>query len=272
MLPCNYSAQLQQDSAQMERTGTVSDGSAGLSGMQLLSHGVRALKVVAMFPQGLVHLVADAYCVGQRSVDTQTSPAGASPERSGCGEIVTTFENNVVRDQNAVFIACRTSTAAMNISRVPPGTVRKVYRGCQWVWTKNTGYILPPGQAVLVTNGLEPKSKPFAYANISGRVPHSENRQASKVEKQIPLFSLAVSHAHVDGAGNSADTSCVIAPGVDLVEMPAIAAARNNITIAQNSPGLQAVWDGQQGRLVAGENGISVRAQNFSSTRYGTLT
>eukprot|EP01043_Picozoa_sp_COSAG02_P081914 COSAG02_NODE_20255_length_841_cov_0.959569_1_plen_41_part_10 len=39
--------------------------------------------------------------------------------------------------------------------------------------------------------------------------------------------------------------------------MPAIAAARNNITVAQNSAGLQAIWDGEQGRLLAGENVIT---------------
>ena len=242
MLPCNYSTQLQQDSAQMLRTGTVSDGSSGLSGMQLLSHGVHAIKAVAMLPQGLVHLVAGAHCVGQRGgVAVRSSHRALIEskverplEESDCGEIVTTFENNLARDQNAVFIGCRSSTdLAVAVSRVPADTVRKAYRGCAWVWTNSTGYLLPPGQTVLLTNSQR------VTFDTSGVVP-------------VPLFSLAVSHTH-----EGATASCVTVPGVALSDMPAIAATTNNITIAQNNPGLQAVWDGGhnsagfQGRLLA---------------------
>jgi hypothetical protein len=234
MLPCNYSTQLQLDSEMMVRTGTVSDGTAGLSGMHLLSHGVHAFKVVAMLPQGLVHLVSDAHCSLQ----------------SDCGEIVTTFENNFVRDQNAVYISCRNGTSVNGVVvRVPAGTVRKAYRGCEWIWTNNTGYLLPPEQAVLVTNGLEPNA-PTSIPE-SDILLQSDAEQVPSVKNRVPLFSLAASHTD-DGA-----SSCVVTPGVDLSDMPAIAAARNNITVAQNSAGLQAIWDGEQGRLLAGENVIT---------------
>jgi hypothetical protein len=48
MLPCNYSAQLQNDSEYMRLTGTVSDGREGMSAMSLRSHNVLALKVFIM--------------------------------------------------------------------------------------------------------------------------------------------------------------------------------------------------------------------------------
>lgn len=232
MLPCNYSSQLQRDSSQMLRTGTVSDSTAGLSALHLLSHGVRAFKVVAMLPQGLVHLVSDAHCVG-----------------ADCGEIVTTFENRLVRDQNAVYISCRNGTNVNDaIERVPAGTVRKVYHGCEWIWTNSTGYVLPPGQAVMVTNGLEPN----ASTSISGSdIRQSDSEQGLGIKNRNPLFSLAVSHT-LEGADDA--TSCVVAPGVALADMPAIADVRNNVTVAQNSAGLQAVWDAEQGYLVAGKN------------------
>ena len=215
----------------MLRTGTVSDSTAGLSGFHLLSHGVRAFKVVAMLPQGLVHLVSDAHCVG-----------------ADCGEIVTTFENRFVRDQNAVYISCGNGTSVNGtIARVPAGTVRKVYHGCEWIWTNSTGYVLPPDTAVMVTNGLEPN----ASTSISGNDIHkSASEQVLGIKNRIPLFSLAVSHT-LEGAGDG--TSCVVAPGVALVDMPAIADVRNNLTVAQNSAGLQAVWDAEQGQLVAGK-------------------
>ena len=44
LLPCNYSMQLLNDSARMHATGTVSDGAAGMSAMQLVSRGATALK------------------------------------------------------------------------------------------------------------------------------------------------------------------------------------------------------------------------------------
>ena len=135
------------------------------------------------------------------------------------------------------------------VVRVPAGTVRKVYRGYEWIWTNNTGYVLPPGQAVLVTNGLEPN----AATSISRAILCSN---LLRTTCRLSRLKSPCSHWPLHILEGTSTAVCVVAPGVAL-DMPAIAATRNNITVAQNSAGLQAVWDGEQGRLLAGENVIS---------------
>jgi hypothetical protein len=99
--------------------------------MRLLSHGATALKAVALLPQGVVHLVTGARCyhtpppndaeTTAGNADVQESrnatgnithsgivnggnqgrasggPVGSVPVEHHCGEIVTTFENNVAQ-------------------------------------------------------------------------------------------------------------------------------------------------------------------------------
>jgi hypothetical protein len=121
----------------MTATGTVSDGNSGMSAMRLLSHGATALKAVVLLPQGVVHLVAGARCyhASPPTNDAETTAGiadvhdsrnatgntthssivsggyqgvasggrnsnglvGSAPVEHDCGEVVTTFENNVAR-------------------------------------------------------------------------------------------------------------------------------------------------------------------------------
>lgn len=212
MLPCNYSDQLLADSSLMNATGSVSDGHAGLSAMRLVSHGATAAKAVAMLGHGLVHLVAGARCVraGQQ-----------------CGELVTTFENNIAR--GAVHLMCNGSAVT-----VLGAALREPHRGCNWAWHNGTGYLLPRSQTVLVTNGAERSTPP----------------KTGPGEPQA-LFSLAVSHGGGRGGrgGQVPATSWVALPGVSLATMMgssgsggSIISGRGNVTIAANDEGIQAVW------------------------------
>jgi chondroitin AC lyase len=157
MLPCNYSAQLLFDSEHMNATGTVSDGTSGMAAMLLISHGASAKKALAMLPQGLVHLVADAR-------------GSASGGDAASGEIVTTFENKVAR--GPVHLSCGGRTQL-----VPLGTLRQPYSGCQSAWHNGTGYVLPEaGISVLVTHGREASAnnatKPLFSLAVSHTHPH----------------------------------------------------------------------------------------------------
>ena len=127
-----------------------------------------------------------------------------------------------------------------------------MYRDCDWVWHNGTGYILPPGEAVMVTNGVEPlPPPPSAVPTATVASSHTGDTAADRgmprvhddvitgggLSKRSSLFSLAVSHN-----ASSSSSSCVAVPGVTLADMPSIAAA-SNLTIAANRPGIQAVYD-----------------------------
>ena len=176
------------------------------------------LQAVAMVAQGLVHLVANATCI-----DAVTA--------GGCGEIVTTLENRVAR--GPVFLSCKGA-----VHPVPLGTFRQLHAGCQWSWHNGTGYLLPRSlaghtQGVLVTNG-------------NGGAATSTAMRAREIDPPDPHFSLAVSHT----PGYPA-TSWIAVPGVPLADMGRVAAGSNNVTVAANGEGMQAVWDARRLQLFA---------------------
>ena len=242
MLPCSYVSTLRNDSDRMKLTGTVSDGREGISGMKLRTHRVSALKAVAMLTQGVVHLAAGVEC--------DSDAAGEAVEGAAtCGEIATTFENSAAR--GAVMVAC-----GGKVQAVPMGTLRGLYKGCEWVWHNGTGYLLPDDAGgVLITNGIE-------NTTTGGTATGAARREA--------LFSVAVSHG-TGGSASDADRPqsswLVTVPGVVLADMPVRASANNNVTIAANNPGMQAVWDGHRGRLLAAVwvSGAVQQVRNLSS-------
>lgn len=67
---CNYSAQLQADSAQMNFTGGVTDGISGMASMELVSHDMFVRKSVTMMPQALLSIVSDVASSSEHRVVT----------------------------------------------------------------------------------------------------------------------------------------------------------------------------------------------------------
>jgi hypothetical protein len=114
-----------------------------------------------MVTQGLVHLVSGVACEsGDRSLtrgtvrDQARSAHGNGTwkghEKASCsGEVVTTFENRAVRGE--VVVSC-----GGQVQDVPRGTLRRVYKGCEWAWHNGTGYLLPDEPSgVMVTNSID---------------------------------------------------------------------------------------------------------------------
>jgi hypothetical protein len=180
------------------------------------------------------------------------SGSGSGSSGGGSGGSSGSQQINATGGFPSAVPAASGTTRTTSIERVPSGAVRKVYRDCDWVWHNGTGYILPPGEAVMVTNGVEPlPPPPSAVPTATVASSHTGDTAADRgmprvhddvitgggLSKRSSLFSLAVSHN-----ASSSSSSCVAVPGVTLADMPSIAAA-SNLTIAANRPGIQAVYD-----------------------------
>lgn len=114
---CQWSEQKQLDSQEMDLVGSSSDGTIGISGMQFVSHNLRAKKAVGFLQHAIVGLVADISC-------------------SSGNEVVTTVESTLARGQVHAFSSLMTQPETVHEGKLSS------YPSLIWVHHANTGYLL----------------------------------------------------------------------------------------------------------------------------------
>lgn len=236
---CDYAYQLGNDSAKMAFTGTASDGTAGISGMQLVSHGLGALKSTALLPHAIV---------GTATVTKRPAGAivGAEGTDAADAAVVTTIESRLVQT-DVVVVHNNGST-----QRVSYGDelLDGRYNDIAWVWHNGTGYLFPKSAAAAAAATTVAISVVAAAASDDNQRPGREAlRGAAAAVTMPPLFTIGIEHPQAASLPSSA--SYIAVPGVGLDEMVAVAASSGNVVIAESSERVHAVQDLKREQLLA---------------------
>jgi hypothetical protein len=126
VMKCAYRGRLTNDSALMDRTGSVSNGVEGLSAMSLVSHNLTAKKSVALLQHVIVNMVAAVRCSSKNSV-------------------FSTADSSITAGD--VTVAWTNGTRAL----MPVGTADRAYRGVSWVHHGQTAYVFDKADLIEIT-------------------------------------------------------------------------------------------------------------------------
>lgn len=271
---CGYSDQLGNDSAKMMFTGTASDGTVGISGMQLVSHGAGVLKSTALLTHAIVGTATITKRPGSKtytharggggggSVDAGSDGGGDSGGGGGGGgsngnAVVTTVESRLVQTDVIVMHGNRTRQTVKYGHELLNGR----YDDVSWVWHNNTGYIFPRPL-------LLPTTPTAATVVISVVAAPSASPTTSRFDMHAgaympPLFTIGVDHgggipaaAELTAAATAAllqpsTASYIVVPGVVLDVMDTVAANAADVVVVASSKSVHAVHDLKHQQLLA---------------------